>query len=54
MRSTASASSTVHEEYAEYPDTPVSVRNRGDIEFTGTYIEAGSFGSVSGTIHEKA
>jgi len=39
---------------AEYSDTPAGVRNRGDIEFTLNYIEAGSFGSAPETIHEKA
>jgi hypothetical protein len=34
---------TVHDDVAaEYPDTPAGVRNRGDIEFTLNYIEAGS------------
>lgn len=39
---------------AEYPETPSSVQDHGDIEFALNYIEEGSFGTVPETIHEKA
>jgi len=39
---------------SEYPDTPSGVQNRGDIEFALDYIEAGNFGSVPETTHEKS
>jgi death-on-curing protein len=39
---------------SEYSDTSPGVQNRGDVEFALEYIEEGSFGSVPGTIHEKA
>jgi len=38
---------------SEYSDTSPGVQNRGDVEFSLEYIEAGNFGSVPETIHEK-
>jgi death-on-curing protein len=39
---------------SEYPDTHSGVANRGDIEFVLSYINEGSFETISETIHEKA
>ncbi|MFB6250919.1 MAG: type II toxin-antitoxin system death-on-curing family toxin [Halobellus sp.] len=39
---------------SEYPDTSPGVQNRGDVEFALEFVEEGTFGSVPGTIYEKA
>ena len=38
---------------SEYPDTPSSTQNRGDIEFALDYIEKGTFSSAPETIQKR-
>ncbi len=46
---------TIHDDIvSEYPDTPGGIQDRGDIEFTLSYVEKGSFGTTPETIHQKA
>jgi death-on-curing protein len=46
---------TIHDDIvSEYSATHSGINDRGDIEFTLSYIEDGRFGTAPETIHEKA